>query len=451
MKPSVIFGILLFVALHAFDEMVLVIVMPTIASDLGSSEWYGMSIAGYVLASIIGMVWAGKQMDQKGPALVLSTACVFFLIGILLAVLSWGTISFFLARVLQGIGGGMCWTLAFGVISLMARPEDKPKAVASMDVAWVIPSLLAPVIGGFMVEYIHWRWIFAIQLLPLAGAFFLVTPQIRHLTGKQTRGQSNSAIILDASRIAVGSGLILYFLGTPLGWTWLGIIPAFWCIVKPLDNMMPDNWLKLDGPLSASLLVAALAFLTFYGMEAYQPLYLIEVRNLSTLDSGLVLTCASLSWMMASQLTARNAIPGNHSQRILIGLSLLLVGVGSLWFLLFSNFGYWTAYVSWMIAGLGMGVTFNTARSTAMLHTPPGEEGKVAGGISLNVSLGLGFAAGLGGAIKNQAYSYGYTTSEAVSGIWVMSMLAGVLTWLLLFYHYRKHQRTFAKMADNPV
>eukprot|EP00903_Cladosiphon_okamuranus_P004423 g4421.t1 len=440
MERSVLIGVLLITALHAFDEMVLVIALPAISADLGSDNWYGLIIAGYILASIVGMTWAGREMDRSGPAKVILTAAAFFITGLGLAVVSWDTFSFMVARILQGVGGGMGWTISFGIISLLSDHDQKPKAVAAMDVAWIFPSLLAPLVGGVLVDYLSWRWIFVVQLIPLAISILLVYPRIKHLKGQtgQQHGQPDSGVLINAGRLAIGCGLILYILGTPLGWLWLGLIPSFWFMAKPLHRSMPQGWLRLDNPLSAAIIVACLAFLIFYSMEAYQPLYLIEVRDLSTLQAGLILTCASVFWMTGSQLTANNRIPGDYSQRILIGLGILSLGIASLALLLFTEISLLWAYPLWAISGLGMGITFNTARATAMINTQPGQEGKVAAGISLSVSLGLSLATGFGGAIKNQTFTMGYTLETAIISIWVMSMIMAIGSALLLFWHHKK-------------
>ena len=437
MNRSVLFGVLLITALHAFDEMVLVIALPAISSDLGSGSWYGLIIAVYILASIVGMTWAGQAMDRSGPAKVVLTAAIFFTSGLLLAVVSWNTFSFMFARILQGVGGGMGWTLSFGIISLLSDDDQKPKAVAAMDVAWIFPSLLAPLVGAVFIDYMSWRWIFAAQLLPLALAVSLVYPRIMHLRGHKN-ARSNFNVLINAARLALGCGLLLYLLGTPIGWWWLGLIPSFFLMAKPLHESMPVGWARLDTPLSACIILACLAFLVFYSVEAYQPLYLIEVRDLSTLQSGLILTCASVCWMFGSQMTARGWIPGNYSQRILIGFTVLSLGIGSLALLLFTSASLLWAYPLWSVTGIGMGIAFNTARATAMQHTQPGQEGLVAAGISLSVSMGLALATGFGGAIKNQTFEAGYSLNTAITTIWLMSICIAILSWLLLWWHHRK-------------
>lgn len=446
LNKAVLFGVLLITALHAFDELVLVIALPAIAAELGADQWYGLIIAGYVLASIIGMAWAGQRIDATSPRRVLQCGAAFFVAGLLLAMSSQQTAVFLFARILQGIGGGIGWTLAFGLISLLCESAEKPRAVAAMDVAWIIPSLLAPLIGGILIDYLNWRWIFALQLLPVFIALALIAPRITQLDkphATQTL-QQHLAPIIDACRIAVGTGALLYALAQPVGPAWLLLPLAFVIVRNPLQRCMPADWLRLRDPLGASLFTAMMAFLVFYGLEAWQPLYLTELKGFSTLTAGLALTCASLSWMLSSQLTAHNRLPSlldSHSARLVCGMLILLTS-----FLLFGLLlgGVMPAIASYAVlglAGFGMGLCFNTARSTALQHTPAGKEGFVAGAISLSVSLGLSLATGIGGALRNHATSSGGTLQDAMELIWLFSVAMAVVTTLLLWLHHSRLHR----------
>ena len=60
-------GLILAVSLHAFDEMVITIALPTIVRELGGGDLYGVSLASYILASLISVVWAGKSIDRRNP------------------------------------------------------------------------------------------------------------------------------------------------------------------------------------------------------------------------------------------------------------------------------------------------------------------------------------------------------------------------------------------------
>lgn len=441
MNRAVLFGVLVVTALHAFDELVLVIALPTIAGELGADSWYGLIIAVYVLASIIGMAWAGKRIDEISPLRVLQTGAAFFVSGLVLAMLSQHTAVFVIARILQGIGGGIGWTLSFGLVSLLCPPEGKSRAIAAMDVAWTVPSLLAPLIGGLLIDYLNWRWIFALQLLPVAIALLLIAPRIRHLD-KPLQHYTlwyQLTLVFDACSIAVGTGLLLYALGQPIGLVWALLPVAALIVFAPLRRCMPDHWLRLRDPLSASLFTAMMGFLVFYGLEAWQPLYLIELKGFSTFTAGLALTAASVCWMLSSQLAAHNKLPAmlrSYSACLVFGMSILTLSMLLFALLLINAVPPAFTYVVFSLAGLGMGLCFNTARSTALAHTPAGKDGFVAGAISLAVSLGLSLATGIGGALRNHVSASGGELQEAIEQIWLFSMTMAVLTLALLWWHH---------------
>ncbi len=436
MNRAILAGVLLITGVHAFDELVLVVAMPVISADLGARSQYGLIIASYILASIVGMNWAGRETDRRGPLPVFVSACLIFATGIVLAASANSTALFIAGRVLQGVGGGIGWTLTFALISLTCPPEEKPRAVAAMDIAWILPSLLAPLLGGILVEYMSWRWVFLLQLLPVGLAVVLISPRIRHLAGSGTEG--NPWLLLDSVRIAIAVGVVLYCLGAPPGVVTLMLIPALWFMHAPLTKLMPARWWQMDTPLSASLVIALLAFVVFYGMEAYAPLYLIDVRNTSTLQAGLIMTCASVFWMVGSQLAARNLLSEDYARRMLLGLSSIIVGVGSMATMLFFDASPMWAYPSWCAAGLGMGITFNTSRTTAMVHTPPGQDGEIGGAVNLSISLGLALATGLGGGIVNHSDAMGLPLNTAIQGIWGLSLLLATVGCLLLWHHIHR-------------
>ena len=418
--------------------------MPAPAGELSADSWYGLIIAVYVLASIIGMAWVGKRIDEISPLQVLQTGAAFFASGLVLAMLSQHTAVFVVARILQGIGGGIGWTLSFSLVSLLCPPEAKSRAIAAMDVAWTVPSLLAPLIGGMLIDHFHWRWIFALQLLPVAISLLLIAPRIRHLN-KPVAPYSlwyQLTLVFDACSIAVGTGLLLYALGQPLGLVWALLPVAALIVYTPLRRCMPEHWLLLRDPLSASLFTAMMGFLVFYGLEAWQPLYLMELKGFSSLTAGLALTAASVCWMLSSQMTAHNLLPAmlqSYSARLVFGMSILTFSMLLYALLLINAAPAGFTYIVFSLAGLGMGLCFNTARSTALAHTPAGKEGFVAGAISLSVSLGLSLATGIGGALRNHATAVGGELQDAIELIWVFSMSMAVVTIALLWWHHAAH------------
>ena len=104
-------GLILAVSLHAFDEMALVIALPSISSELGGELLYGVTLSSYVLAAMVATAWSGDWIDRHGPFGAFQIAITCFFVGLLMAIMADTIFKFIIARVLQGIGGGIVFIL----------------------------------------------------------------------------------------------------------------------------------------------------------------------------------------------------------------------------------------------------------------------------------------------------------------------------------------------------
>ncbi len=409
---------MLVIGVHAFDELVLVISLPSIAPQLGLQETYGLTIAAYILAAITGMSWSGRLIDSLGPQRVLAFALIVFSSGIVLSIIAWNSHSFIFARTLQGFGGGIGNTCAFALINLLNTGRNRGHAVMAIDLSWVVPSVAAPLIGGLLVDHLSWRAIFILQIPIIATIAWLLLPNLGHLNRQQPLPSLRNFI--DALRVAFGTGLFLYLVAQPLSWLWLAIILAGFIMLPAFNRVMPQLWWKGGTPLALPILVGLLSFTAFYGMEAYQPLFLIDYAGLSTSHAGFIVTFASVSWLFGSHCSARIYPRLSRLQLMTLGNSLLLAGITCLGFISLSEWAIGWMYPSWALAGLGMGFTFNASRTSAMENTPPNQEGFVATALTLASNMGIGLSSGIGGAIKNQVFAGAGDMRQVL--LWVVAL-----------------------------
>jgi MFS family permease len=425
-------GLVIAVSLHAFDELVLVIALPTIVKDLGGVEWYGVAMASYVLASLVGIVWSGGSLDQRGPLWIFSIGYALFLIGLLIAAAATDIYWFLLARALQGIGGGVSWTVAFAVTNMMLEPGQKPRMIAWLDSAWVIPSLLAPTIGGYLIDYLDWRWIFAGQIPVLVITAGLLYPHLRGLNKKPDPARPVNHLTT-AIRLALSAALIVTCLGREFGWQWLGIPLGLILGWRPLLEIMPGKfWLARAG-LPAAVICHFLIFFVFYGADTFLPLMMIDVRQISSSITGLAYTCAAIAWVIASFLQSSLVRRWQYWQSIALGMALVVLAIALAGTILEPTMPYWSIYPAWTIAGFGMGLAFNALTTATMEYTRKGKEGSTSTITGVAESLGVALAAGLGGALYNQMSMAGYQLDQALGAIWLVAGLVGLFTiWLVL-------------------
>jgi MFS family permease len=385
-----------------------------------------------VLASLIGIVWAGGSLDQRGPLRIFMIGYALFLVGLVSAALATDIYGLLLARALQGIGGGVSWTVAFAVTNIAFAPEQKPRMIAWLDSAWVIPSLLAPTIGGYLIDYLDWRWIFAGQIPVLLITAVLLYPHLRLLNKEPDPTHKTNHRVM-AIRLALAAALIVTCLSREFGWQWLGIPLALLIGWQPLLAIMPRQfWLARAG-LPVAVVCHFLIFFVFYGADMFLPLMMIDVRQISSSVTGLVYTCAAIAWVIGSFLQSALVRRWQYWQSISLGMVLFVFAVGLVSVVLAPAMPWWIIYPAWSVAGFGMGLAFNALTTATMEYTAKGKEGSTSTITGIAESLGVGLAAGLGGALYNQMSLAGYTLSQALAGIWIVAGVVGVLTvWLVL-------------------
>src|SRR6059036_3726794 len=147
------------------DSTVIATSLPAIAADIGTSPLtLKLAITSYLLSLAVFIPASGWTADRFGARMVFSLAIAVFMVGSIGCALSQSVTHFVIARILQGIGGAMMTPV--GRLVLL-RSIDKSALVNAM--AWVtVPALVGPVIGpplgGFIVTYFSWRWIFLINI-----------------------------------------------------------------------------------------------------------------------------------------------------------------------------------------------------------------------------------------------------------------------------------------------
>ncbi len=426
-RRALLVGSLLAVTLHAFDEMAVVTVLPVIAAELGGRSLYGAVFFAYLLISLIGLVIGGGQAARRGPAWAFAWGLAAFASGLGLAALA-PTMEFLVAgRAIQGLGGGMVSATVLVVINRGFAADERPRVLALNATAWVIPALIAPAAAGAIAEFASWRWVFG-GLLPLViVAGWLGVPAMRGLgAGHVERGFREE--LVDGVRMAGGLGAMLSALARSFGVLELGLfIVGGWLAAKPLWRVMPAGLLSIRPGLPSAVATKGLLVFAFFGTEAFIPLALIEIHGASPAMAGLALTGAALAWTGGAHLQARLAARASAPALGRLGSLCIAAGILAMLSLLEVGTPLAVAFLAWSLAGLGMGIAYNTVTVSAMAHTPDGGEGAASTALGITDALGISLATGLGGAVVAAADRLGLPTAEALGPIWLAAASVAAL------------------------
>src|SRR5262245_12157316 len=187
-RVRLIFGALLLVLLLAsLDQTIVAPALPTIVGDLGGLEHLSWVVTAYLLASTISGPLYGKLGDLYGRKLMLQTAIVLFLVGSVLCGLSQTMGQLILFRALQGLGGGGLIVTTMAVVGDIIPPRDRGRYQGFFGAVFGVSTVIGPLLGGFFVDNLSWRWIFYVNvpiglvaLVVIAAAFHAPAVRRQH-------------------------------------------------------------------------------------------------------------------------------------------------------------------------------------------------------------------------------------------------------------------------------
>ncbi|HLI53720.1 MAG TPA: MFS transporter [Acidimicrobiales bacterium] len=294
----VIGALLLGMLLAALDQTIVATALPTIAGDLHGLSQLSWVVTAYILASTASTPLWGKLGDLYGRKTFFQAAIVIFLVGSALSGISTSMVELIAFRGLQGIGGGGLMIGAQAIVGDVVSPRDRGRYQGIFGAVFGVASVIGPLLGGFFVQQLSWRWVFYINL-PLGAVALVVTAAV--LPNATNRV---SHVIDYLGTVLLAAAATAFVLLTTLGgitYPWssapiylLGIAGAVLIgvfIVVERRAVEPVLPLRLfsNRVFSASSAVGFVVGFAMFGAITYLPQYMQVVRGASPTASGLQL------------------------------------------------------------------------------------------------------------------------------------------------------------------
>jgi MFS family permease len=400
-------GLVLTITLVAFEALAISTVMPIVEQELGDIELYGWVFTAFMLGSLIGIVVAGGVIDRRGLGLPFAVGIGLFSVGLIVGGLAPSMGVLVLARFIQGLGAGTIPPIAYVAIGRRLPEGLRPQMFATMSTAWVLPGVIGPAVAGLVGETLGWRIVF-LGLLPLiAVAAVIAYPAVRAVgppdeaeSGEATASASNRRRLPLAILVAAGTALLLAGLTTGQPVVGAGLVGGGLILtVLALQRLTPAGTLRAARGLPAAVLMRGVLTFTFFGVDAYVALALVDWRGLSAIEAGIALTAATLTWTSGSWIQARLASRYRPEAFVRVGLAIVIVGLIAFALILQPSLPVWLAVPTFGLAGLGMGLAYSPLALIVLREAPEGEQGSASAALSLLDSLGTAVGIGVTGAL----------------------------------------------------
>src|SRR5215216_4635543 len=353
-------GIMLSLFLASMESTVVATAMPTIVGQLGGLEHYSWVFSAYMLASTTTVPLYGKLSDLYGRKVIYAAAMIIFLIGSLLCGFSQSMVQLIASRAVQGIGAGGLLPLAFILIGEMFTLEQRAKMQGLFSGVWGVSSIVGPLLGGFLVDQLSWRWIFYINVFPglLAAALVAFAWRDHHAHGQERPTVDYAgAALLTVSVVMLLLGLMSSGLSS-----WILIAGALvlvallvWVERRAADPVLPLPLFR-DRLFSTATAHGILTGWALFGSVSFIPLFVQAVLGTSATQAGITITPMLLGWVTASIIGTRLMLTIGYRKLGLIGTALFSVGA-----FLMSTAGMNTSQISLMVfvalMGIGMGLS----------------------------------------------------------------------------------------------
>ncbi|MGH2907000.1 MAG: DHA2 family efflux MFS transporter permease subunit [Solirubrobacterales bacterium] len=366
--------VVLGIIMSILDTTIVNVAIDTLSRDFHTSlstiSWVS---TGYLLALASVIPLTGWAADRFGTKRLFMLSILLFLVGSALAGAAWSAGSLIAFRVLQGIGGGMIMPAGMTILTQAAGPQRVGRMMGVIGVPMLLAPIVGPILGGWLVDDVSWRWIFYVNI-PI-GMVALTLAQ-RFLD----RDEPKPSEKLDWRGLALLSPGVALFV---YGLAETGPVGGFnsWKVIAPMvagallvgafiAHALRDAQPLLDVRLFKQKIMAAASLTTFtlaaafFGAMLLMPLYYQVVRGESALQAGLLIAPQGLGAAVMMPIAGKITDRFGAGRIVPFGLVAIAAGMLSLTQIA-ADTSYTQLAITLFVLGLGMGATMMPAMSAA--------------------------------------------------------------------------------------
>lgn len=434
---TVMFGLMLGMLVAALAQTIVATALPTIVGELGGQDQLAWVVSATLLTSTASTPIWGKLSDLYGRKGMFQAAIAIFLVASLASGFAQDMGQLIAFRALQGIGAGGLMALSQAIIGDVVSPRERGRYQGYIGSVFAISTVAGPLLGGFLVEYLSWRWTFWVGI-PIGLAALVVTQRVLQLPFPRHKHSIDwlGAFFIVAS---VSALLLLLSLGGKefawnSVWTYgLGaaavvlLLLAIWQERRASEPIMPPH-LFANHTFVITSLAGFVVGVAMFGATIFLPQYLQIVKEQSPTASGL-LTLPMMVGLLGASIGSGRAITATGRYKIFPIIGLLVAAVG-LWLLslLTVDTPLPVAGVYMFVTGAGIGLVMQVLVLAAQNAVDRKDLGVATSGVTFFRSLGGALGVAVFGALLTHRLADTIPARLAEAGVQVDQLAGGIPT-----------------------
>lgn len=425
---GVVTALVLIMFMSAIETSIISLALPTIKQDLNVTASISLVFSVYFIALVIVNPLVGEFLSRFKLIYVTITGLLLFSIGSLFSGLSSTFTLLIISRFVQGLGAGIMMVLSQIVPKLAFEIPLRYKIMGIVGSVWGISSIIGPLLGGGILEFATWHWLFFINI-PIA----VIAANLAFITFHFDEDKVENEEPFDSKGLSFFYLTLIFIVGavtTPLP-IWLKIITFIIGAVIAYKLFKVEKKMRVPFlPVSEFNRTITLVFVTDFmyamilmGYNLYMPIYLQEELGLSPLQSGFVVFPISVAWLVINFNLHR--IEANITRKTLyIGAfaSLLVCSI-----LIFATHAAPVLLaVTLLLAGASFGVVYTKDSVIVQEETSPNEMKRMMSFYSLSKNLGNSIGSTIMGGI--------YAMPFVVGGARILNNVTLIIVFILILF-----------------
>ncbi|EOD8205294.1 multidrug efflux MFS transporter SdrM [Staphylococcus aureus] len=430
-----VIALILIMFMSAIESSIISLALPTIKQDLNAGNLISLIFTAYFIALVIANPIVGELLSRFKIIYVAIAGLLLFSIGSFMCGLSTNFTMLIISRVIQGFGSGVLMSLSQIVPKLAFEIPLRYKIMGIVGSVWGISSIIGPLLGGGILEFATWHWLFYINI-PIAIIAIILVIWTFHFPEEETVAKSK----FDTKGLTlfyVFIGLIMFALLNQqlLLLNFLSFILAIvvaMCLFK-VEKHVSSPFLpvvEFNRSITLVFITDLLTAICLMGFNLYIPVYLQAQLGLSPLQSGLVIFPLSVAWITLNFNLHR--IEAKLSRKVIYLLSFTLLLVSSIIISFGIKLPVLIAFVL-ILAGLSFGYIYTKDSVIVQEETSPLQMKKMMSFYGLTKNLG----ASIGSTIMGYLYAiqsgiFGPNLHNVLSAVAVIS-IGLIVLWVVFF------------------